>query len=256
MKNTEQVPFRLSSASRTEREQTYMTALDECIRSSAFSAVEQFMNFPLYTPRQNIANFLTKYELFRRVQNVHGSIIECGVAFGGGLMAFAQLSAIFEPVNHPCRVVGFDTFSGFPTLSDKDSGSLSREAHTGGYAVDSYSEIMRCVELFDRNRFVGHIPKVELVRGDARKTIPRFVADNPQLIVRLLYLDFDLYEPTKVAIETFLPRMPKNAIIAFDELNLKDWPGETAATLETLRINHLNLERFSFASTVSFATVG
>jgi hypothetical protein len=110
--------------------------------------------------------------------------------------------------------------------------------------------------LFDQNRFVGHIPKVELVRGDATKTIPQFIDDNPQLIVRLLYLDFDLYEPTKIAIENFLPRMPKNAIIAFDELNLRDWPGETLAALETLRINNLTLERFPFGSTISFARVG
>jgi hypothetical protein len=214
------------------------------------------MNFPLYVPRQNIANFLVKYELFKRILNVHGSIVECGVAFGAGLMAFAQLSAIFEPVNHQGRIFGFDTFSGFPSLSQNDRKSESREAHRGGCAVDSYNEISRCIRLFDQNRFVGHIPKVELVRGDATKTIPQFIGDNPQLIVRLLYLDFDLYEPTKIAIENFLPRMPKNAIIAFDELNLRDWPGETVAALETLRINNLTLERFPFGSTISFARVG
>ena len=233
-----------------------MADLEHCIESSSFSAVEQFMNFPLYVPRQNIANFLVKYELFKRILNVHGSIVECGVAFGAGLMAFAQLSAIFEPVNHQGRIFGFDTFSGFPSLSQNDRKSESREAHRGGCAVDSYNEISRCIRLFDQNRFVGHIPKVELVRGNATKTIPQFVGENPQLIVRLLYLDFDLYEPTKIAIESFLPRMPKNAIIAFDELNLRDWPGETVAALETLRINHLTLERFPFGSTISFARVG
>jgi hypothetical protein len=256
MKNTKPAPFRWTTATRTAQEQSYMADLEHCIESSSFSAVEQFMNFPLYVPRQNIANFLVKYELFKRILNVHGSIVECGVAFGAGLMAFAQLSAIFEPVNHQGRIFGFDTFSGFPSLSQNDRKSESREAHRGGCAVDSYNEISRCIRLFDQNRFVGHIPKVELVRGDATKTIPQFIDDNPQLIVRLLYLDFDLYEPTKIAIENFLPRMPKNAIIAFDELNLRDWPGETLAALETLRINNLTLERFPFGSTISFARVG
>ena len=256
MKNGKLAPFRWKTATRTPQEQSYMADLEDCIESSSFSAVEQFMNFPLYVPRQNIANFLVKYELFKRILNVHGSIVECGVAFGAGLMAFAQLSAIFEPVNHQGRIFGFDTFSGFPSLSENDRKSESREARKGGCAVDSYEEISRCIRLFDQNRFVGHIPKVELVRGDATKTIPQFIDDNPQLIVRLLYLDFDLYEPTKIAIENFLPRMPKNAIIAFDELNLRDWPGETVAALETLRINNLTLERFPFGSTISFARVG
>ena len=48
----------------------------------------------------------------------------------------------------------------------------------------------------------------------------------------LLYLDFDLYEPTKCA----FPRMPKGAVVAFDELNHAAWPGETMALLDTLGI--------------------
>lgn len=256
MKNIKKSPFRLSTATRTAQERKYMADLEHCIESSSFSAVERFMNFPLYVPRQNIASFIVKYELFKRILKVHGSIIECGVAFGSGLMTFAQLSAIFEPVNHQATVVGFDTFTGFPSLTKPDEPGGSEEAHKGGYAVDSYEEITKCIDLFDQNRFIGHIRKVELVRGDATKTIPEFVRDNPHLIVRMLYLDFDLYEPTKIAIETFLPRMPKNAIIAFDELNLKDWPGETVAVLETLQLNKLTLQRFPFGSTVSFARVG
>ena len=36
-------------------------------------------------------------------------------------------------------------------------------------------------------------------------------------IVSLLYLDMDIYEPTKVALKELLPRMAKGSIIAFDE---------------------------------------
>ncbi|OOK77110.1 putative dTDP-6-deoxy-L-hexose 3-O-methyltransferase [Mycobacterium kansasii] len=48
--------------------------------------------------------------------------------------------------------------------------------------------------------------------------------DNQHTVVALLYLDFDLFEPTLAAIRTFLPRMPKGAVLAFDELNQKYWP--------------------------------
>jgi hypothetical protein len=47
--------------------------------------------------------------------------------------------------------------------------------------------------------------------------------------------------------------MPKGAIIAFDELNLRDWPGETAAALEVLDFKSLRLERVPWASTICFA---
>ena len=50
--------------------------------------------------------------------------------------------------------------------------------------------------------------------------------------------------------------MPKGAIIAFDELNLKDWHGESIAVLETLNLREYRVERFPFGSAVSFAQIG
>ncbi len=249
------VPYRFNTSTRTDREQNYLQDLEEVTGSSPFSMVERFMNFPMYVPRQNLANFLIKYEIFKRVLDVHGSIVECGVFFGGGLMTYAQLSAILEPTNHQRRIIGFDTFAGFTRMAAQDKGSESPDAHAKGLSVDSYAEIQRCTGLYDANRFVGHIPKVELVRGDATKTIPEYVKNNSHLLVSLLYLDFDLYEPTKVALKHFRPRMPKGAVIAFDELNLRDWPGETLAALDVLDINKFRLERFAFGSTISYGVI-
>jgi hypothetical protein len=238
---------------RSAKEQSYAERMDRCITESPFSNLERLQNFSLYTPRQDMTNFLVRYEIFKRALNIQGSIIECGVLRGAGLMAWAQFSAIFEPTNHQRRVVGFDTFSGFPELAKQDRSSESGEARPGGLSVDSYDHLLQCIELYDMNRFVGHVPKVELVRGDATKTIPAYMKDNPQLIVSLLYLDFDIYEPTLAALKHFLPRMPKGAVIAFDELNLKDWRGESIAVLESLNLRDFRIERCSFGSVISFA---
>ena len=248
-------PQQPRSTTRSEKEQTYAERMEQCIAESPFSSLERLQNFSLYTPRQDLTNFLVRYEIFKRVLTIQGSIAECGVLRGGGLMAWAQLSAIFEPANHQRRVVGFDTFSGFPKLSEKDAKSESEEAHSGGLAADSYDHLRECVELFDSNRFIGHVPKVELVRGDAKETIPQYVKDNPQLVVSLLYLDFDIYEPTLAALKHFVPRMPKGAVIAFDELNLKDWRGESIAVLESLKLRDYRIERCSFGSVMSFAQI-
>jgi hypothetical protein len=70
--------------------------------------------------------------------------------------------------------------------------------------------------VYDSTRFLGHVNKVQCIKGDAVVTIPDFVRDNPHVVVSLLFLDFDLYEPTVTALETFLPRMPRGAILAFD----------------------------------------
>lgn len=112
--------------------------------------------------------------------------------------------------------------------------------------------MQKCIEVFDIYRPLGHIPKVELVKGDVSNTFESFLLENKHTLVALLYLDFDLYEPTKLALKTFLPRMPKGAIIAFDELNQKFWPGETIALLEELNVNNYKIERFTFQPQISY----
>ena len=77
-------------------------------------------NFPKYVRRQNLTRFLALYEIFKRVVNVKGSIVECGVFQGFGIMTWAKLSAIIEPVNLTRRIYGFDTFEGFSSLSEKE----------------------------------------------------------------------------------------------------------------------------------------
>ena len=96
---------------------------------------------------------------------------------------------------------------------------------------------------------------MHLIKGDATETIPKFVADNPRLVVSLLFLDFDLYEPTKVALEYLLPRMPSGAVIAFDELDNPLWPGETTAMLEAHARHRFKLERHEFDPYIGFAVV-
>ena len=120
---------------------------------------------------------------------------------------------------------------------------------------EAFDDLKESIQLYDLNRHIGHIPRVELVAGDALKTIPEYIQDNPHLVVGLLYLDFDLYEPTKVAIEQFLPRMPKGSIIVFDQLNHSSWPGETQAVLDTIGLRNLRIERFTYTPHISYAVL-
>ncbi len=241
--------------SRPQDELSLLVELNSYIETSPLSGVEKMKNFPKYIRRQDLAYFLMRYELFRKVLDIHGSIVECGVFLGGGLMSFAQCSAILEPINHQRRILGFDTFEGFPSICEKDGEQTIHYKMVGGLRSDAYSDIQEAIRLFDENRYISHLPKVELVKGDAIETIPAYIENNPHTVISLLYLDFDIYEPTLVALRNFLPRMPKGAIVAFDELNASDWPGETLAVLEEVGLRHLRLKRFSFDSCRCYAVL-
>ena len=223
---------------------------------NANNDIKKFSNFTKYLRRQTLARFLVQYEIFKKQVHIKGSIIECGVHNGGGVMAWAKLSAILEPYNYHRKIIGFDTFQGFPSVSEVDTLSHP-DVKPGMFAedYDVYSELLSCIKDFDDNRFLGEIQKIHLVKGDANLTIPAYLSENPHTLISLLYLDFDIYEPTITALKHFVPLMPSGAIIAFDELNNPDWPGETQALLKELGIRGRKLECFEYEPNISYVVL-
>ena len=246
---------RVSGGFRTDAEASEAGLNHEWFDRNPGSWESKMENFPKYVRRQNLTRFLVLYEIFKKVLEVKGSIVECGVNQGYGIMSWAKFSAILEPVNLTRRIYGFDTFEGFPSVSEKDMSNASDHVKTGDLAADALEELNGLAEIHDSTRFLGHVPKVKLVKGDATQTIPQFIEEHPHLVVSLLFLDFDLYEPTRVALEHFVPRMPKGAVIAFDELDNPLWPGETRAMLEFAENHRLRIERLPFDPYVGFAVI-
>ncbi len=212
-------------------------------------------NFTKYVRRHELARFLVQYQLFEKTKHLKGSVVECGVHEGGGVMTWAKLSEICEPYNYHRKIIGFDTFEGFPSVHQSDLAG--RVAKVGAFkeSYDTYDELTRCVADLEATRLLRHQEKVVLVKGDATRTIPEYLEANQHTLVSLLVLDFDIYEPTATALRNFLPRMPKGAIIAFDELNNRDWPGETRALLEAFDLNKYTLECSVYDMHISWLTL-
>lgn len=240
----------------TEQDSIYRRAREEYLLSISenISLSSIADNFAKYARRQEITRFLARHELFQKISEVQGCIVECGVYAGQGLMSWAQISSILEPVGGVFRhVYGFDTFSGFPSVHDKDlKGSVQTGWQAGDLRMTSEDDLHHCIDLFNRNRFLSQIEKVTLIKGDFLNTGAEFLKKNPHILISLLYLDFDLYEPTKKALELFLPRMPRGSILAFDEINHPLWPGETLALLEMLNLRNLEIRKFSYEINMSY----
>ncbi len=247
--------IKVSGGLRTQAEQEEASLNKACFEENLSSWETKMENFPKYVKRQNLTRFLALYEIFKKVLEVKGSIIECGVNHGYGTMSWCKFSSILEPVNLTRRVYGFDTFGGFPSVSSKDRSSQSLHVKQGDLSVDTKAELEKLADIHDSTRFLGHVPKLTLIKGDATETIPKFIEEQPHLVVSLLFMDFDLYEPTRVALECFLPRMPKGAVVAFDELDNPLWPGETQAMLEFLQKYSFRLKRCPFDPYIGYAVL-
>lgn len=231
----------------------YVEALERLATELPYSWADKFEMFATFAPRWALMRFLTKYEMLKQILDVEGVIIECGVYRGRGVMSWAQLSAILEPWNHQRRVVGFDTFAGFPGLTPEDGPVDSKFKYAGAWAADSEADIYRADRIHGLIRPMGQIPKVELVRGDLADTAQRYVDEHRHLVVALLYLDVDLYVGTKAALQAFWPRIPKGGIVGFDEINTAFHPGETQAVHELLGLGNLRIKRFPFGTSITYA---
>jgi hypothetical protein len=65
----------------------------------------------------------------------------------------------------------------------------------------------------------------------------------------------DLYQPTKSALEAIRDRLTKGSVVAFDELNMGEYPGETLAVMEVLGLRNLRLVRSPIVPFPSYAII-
>ena len=234
------------TAAETEYNQTREDVLKRVPSSYVADAPFVFAN------RITVTSALSRIELFKMVQEVPGAIVECGVYKGNSLMLYMQLSMILEPYAINRSIIGFDTFAGFTAIDAKEDPADINEAMFSDADVTLIEDMIRANDLV---RPVNRIPRCELVKGDIVKTVPEFVKTRPDLVVAMLILDTDLYAPTKVALETFLPYMPKGGIVVLDEVAYRNFPGETSALRECVDLNKIELKRLPFDSSVGYFRV-
>ena len=53
--------------------------------------------------------------------------MEFGVRWGQNLVTLSNLRGIYEPFNYSRKIIGFDTFEGFPSVHEKDGTHQSIE---------------------------------------------------------------------------------------------------------------------------------
>jgi hypothetical protein len=223
--------------------------------STPGSTLSKLETFPKHITRQMMSKLLARYELFKRILDVHGSIAEVGVGAGNGLFSYAHLSSILEPYNYTRKIIGFDTFSGFtkPTKTDL-VGKKIEHMRKGAYDSSGYYEnLLEGARLLDANRPLGHLPKIELVKGPVKVTVKKYLRHNPELIVALLALDVGLAEATLPVLRELYGRVPRGGIVTFDTVGLKGFPGENTALHDFFGgFGGLRMERLPFEPARSF----
>jgi hypothetical protein len=161
--------------------------------------------------------------------NIAGDFIECGVWRGGSSMI--AMSTLRHLGAMDRRVILFDTFQGMTEPSQADIDAAGNKAediireqagrHDGILCVASLDEVKANVA---KVGYPTHL--IEYVVGDIRKTAQSFEW-RP---IALLRLDTDFYDSTKIALQTFYPRLVKHGVLVIDDYG--HWDGARRAVDE------------------------
>jgi len=228
-------------------------ALASLLRECPIPEGELMLNIGIFLTPQTLSRVLFMDFLYRQIIDLQGVIMEFGCRWGQNLSLFSSLRGIYEPYNRLRKIVGFDTFQGFPSVSPQDGDAVRPGEYTTTPNYETYlNNIMRLQELENP---LAHIRKFEIIRGDATTTLPDYLARQPETIVALAYFDLDLYGPTKVCLEGIRGHLTRGSVIGFDEVNDHSTPGETIALKEILGLDKYSVRRYRYNSRTSYLVI-
>ena len=239
----------------SEHEASIRESLFQQFKQCPIPNNELLQNLSLFINRQNLSQILFINELYENIIGVHGVIMEFGVRWGRNLALYESLRGIYEPFNHNRRIIGFDTFQGFPSVDEKDG--KADIVTVGAYGVtDNYEEYLSGIlDYHEQEAPISHIKKYELIKGDAVDSIQSYLTAHPETIVSFAYFDFDIYAPTKACLMAIKDHLTKGSVIGFDELNNRDYPGETIALKEVLGLNSYRIRHSRYSPTQSYIII-
>jgi hypothetical protein len=247
----------LQASGRTNSENNDLNRLRELfLKGDSLSLPTWNYQLLTYLRRHSLAKILFWEHLYQQILNIPGVILEFGVHYGTSMSTLISMRGLFEPYNYQREIIGFDTFDGFTSIEKEDKNDKIQWTK-GDYSthlgfVDQLNEVL---EIQERMSPISHLKKFDLVIGDASKTFPEWLKNNPEQIIALMILDMDVYKPTKDVLEIAQNRLTKGSIVVLDELASRVFPGETKAFLEVVGARSVSLKRFPLQPTAAYYVV-
>src|SRR5205823_14007309 len=149
----------------------------------------------------------------------------------------------------------FDTFTGYPAIRPEDGQSDVGQVGTYGVSADYDMYLAELLDYHQRENVTGHIKKYEIVKGDVTETIDAYLSAHPETVIALAYFDLQLYEPTRKCLAAIRPYLTRGSVVALDELNCSEFPGETLALREAWGLDRYRLTRSQFLPDRTYLTI-
>lgn len=236
----------------SDEEKANRNDLVSALRQSPIPDHSILPNLGLYFTSKTFSRLVFMHEFYKMGLEIQGQVFDFGTRWGQNMAIFIACRGMYEPFNRHRKIIGFDTFSGFPGVDNKDGESNMIGIGNIPVTEDYELYLESLLTTLEENNSLPHLKKFELVKGDASEKIIQYFEDNPHSIVSHAFFDFDLYKPTRDCLQAVWDRAPIGAVFGFDEVNDEDSPGETTALDEILGLGNVSLKRFPWVSRVSY----
>ena len=183
-----------------------------------------------------LAKAIAHWEIYKKIKDIPGEIMEFGVYKGTSLIRFATFREMLES-QYSRKIIGFDTFGEFPlTEIEEDNKFISKFSQNGESISKEELEKVFKFKNFDN---------IELCKGDILETLPKYLKNHPELRISILHIDVDVYKPSKLILELLFDKVVKGVIVILDDYSTVS--GETNAVDEFLKKrDNYKLEKLSY----------
>lgn len=203
--------------------------------------------------RISLSKVLFYDQMIKMIIEIPGVILELGVQWGATTNLLYNLTAIHEPYNFRRKVVGFDTFEGFPESSlsegEKAEGWKANDLKAASDSMEIADQCLKSHQVFSA---MDHMVRHEYVKGDVIETLPSWLNANEHETVALCIFDMDLGIPTRESLKHVLPRCQKGTVLVFDEYSHPRFKEEGIAARELLNIHDIRPRKSTFLPYTSF----
>ncbi len=127
---------------RSEQEDEIRNDFVRHFRKCPIPDADILQNLGLFLNSKNLSRILFMEHIYQQIIDVPGVVMEFGTRWGQNVSLFSALRGIYEPFNRMRKIVGFDTFTGFPMVDRNDNLHCSIIRKGGLACTDSYAEYL------------------------------------------------------------------------------------------------------------------
>lgn len=162
------------------------------------------------------------YELYNFIKDNNGLILIYGFNYGSIITSFLSLRAIIEPYNYSRKIIGFENFVDSNKVMHFEENKDNFTPDKYGQYFDSEDYYKYLNDVFDYHEgenMLSNIKKVELFYNDPVVDTTKFIKENKDLSISLVYFDRTFIDNLSPLFELIVPYFNENTIICPSTIN-------------------------------------